>query len=465
MSGVRKFLVGGLVGALVGLAVVPKRRKARKAQRVGADPVSSSAPVGTVEADSLTAEPETWPSESVPEPEAVPELDAETPAPAFEPTTAPAPAPSDEFAWAEPEEAPYVEYEPPAPSGPDLVDATPVFVAGGAALLAGGAEALIEEAPVDEAPVEEVVAPEEAPASVEEPAVEWRTPEPVADDAVGGEDVAESDIESPVTGEGWAATETEQLETVVEPEYEIVEVEPETIVEVDAPTAAGIADLKARIEETRRRIQQELDQPFAVDEEDLVEEEEPAEAPSGAIEALEPTAPPPVADVEVAEAVERPAQEPADEPAFFAESVETFEESSEIFVATETAAPAFEPAAEAVEEPAAEPVEEPIEGPEPTPDVEDEGRDGFESTEGTGAESVDAVGGDDFDHEAMRRRIEETRSRLKAKAFDAMMKGESALLGRDEEGNLPPSEPAGAEAPVDSDVAETIESALSEEEY
>ena len=31
----------------------------------------------------------------------------------------------------------------------------------------------------------------------------------------------------------------------------------------------------------------------------------------------------------------------------------------------------------------------------------------------------------------MRRRIEETRARLKAKAFDAMMSGEAALLSRD----------------------------------
>ena len=37
------------------------------------------------------------------------------------------------------------------------------------------------------------------------------------------------------------------------------------------------------------------------------------------------------------------------------------------------------------------------------------------------------------DYDAMRARIELTRSRLKAKAFDAMMAGESALLGRDPE--------------------------------
>jgi len=35
------------------------------------------------------------------------------------------------------------------------------------------------------------------------------------------------------------------------------------------------------------------------------------------------------------------------------------------------------------------------------------------------------------DYNAMRARIEQTRGRLKAKAFDAMMTGESALLGRE----------------------------------
>ncbi|MBN2205019.1 MAG: hypothetical protein JW767_08355, partial [Thermoleophilia bacterium] len=36
-----------------------------------------------------------------------------------------------------------------------------------------------------------------------------------------------------------------------------------------------------------------------------------------------------------------------------------------------------------------------------------------------------------IDQAEMRRRIEETRARLKAKAFDAMMSGEAALLSRD----------------------------------
>ena len=61
----------------------------------------------------------------------------------------------------------------------------------------------------------------------------------------------------------------------------------------------------------------------------------------------------------------------------------------------------------------------------------------------------------------MRSRIEETRSRLKAKAFDAMMTGESALLGRDPEGaevNLPVA------SEVDGDIVQTIDETLREEE-
>ena len=65
-----------------------------------------------------------------------------------------------------------------------------------------------------------------------------------------------------------------------------------------------------------------------------------------------------------------------------------------------------------------------------------------------------------IDYDAMKSRIEMTRSRLKAKAFDAMMSGESALLGRD---------PANFERKkvvpkVDSEVNDTIETSLREEE-
>ncbi len=65
------------------------------------------------------------------------------------------------------------------------------------------------------------------------------------------------------------------------------------------------------------------------------------------------------------------------------------------------------------------------------------------------------------DYDSMKSRIESTRSRLKAKAFDAMMTGEAALLGRDLEGRTRSN---GDVAGVDSDIDETIETSLREEE-
>ena len=62
----------------------------------------------------------------------------------------------------------------------------------------------------------------------------------------------------------------------------------------------------------------------------------------------------------------------------------------------------------------------------------------------------------------MRRRIEETRARLKAKAFDAMMSGEAALLARDS-GEKPV--PRDVDVPVDNDVAETLDESLSQDDY
>ncbi len=62
----------------------------------------------------------------------------------------------------------------------------------------------------------------------------------------------------------------------------------------------------------------------------------------------------------------------------------------------------------------------------------------------------------------MRRRIEETRARLKAKAFDAMMSGEAALLSRDSgEKPVPGSDTPELDAETDS----AIDESLSQEEY
>ena len=62
----------------------------------------------------------------------------------------------------------------------------------------------------------------------------------------------------------------------------------------------------------------------------------------------------------------------------------------------------------------------------------------------------------------MRRRIEETRARLKAKAFDAMMSGESALLSRDT-GEKPV--PRGGDVDVAPDISSSLDESLSQEDY
>lgn len=63
------------------------------------------------------------------------------------------------------------------------------------------------------------------------------------------------------------------------------------------------------------------------------------------------------------------------------------------------------------------------------------------------------------DYDSMKDRIESTRSRLKAKAFDAMMTGEAALLGRDQDG----APRSAGDVEVDRDIDETIETSLQEE--
>ena len=79
---------------------------------------------------------------------------------------------------------------------------------------------------------------------------------------------------------------------------------------------------------------------------------------------------------------------------------------------------------------------------------------------GTPAEAVASGNGSDYD--AMRARIELTRSRLKAKAFDAMMSGETALLGRDSEESAAAAKRAAA---FDSEIDQTVDSTLREDDH
>ena len=171
------------------------------------------------------------------------------------------------------------------------------------------------------------------------------------------------------------------------------EYEPPAAAEYGAvAAAAGVdaalgEDLKSRIEETRRRIREELEKPFAAVDQETPEITTPGPAPIAGAPAETPT---PVIG----------------EPISISPG--------------------------------------PVDGGAASP-----------------AAAAAAAGGNGSDYDAMRARIELTRSRLKAKAFDAMMAGESALLGRDAEKSSSQARPA---VNFDREIEQTVESTLREEE-
>jgi hypothetical protein len=217
-------------------------------------------------------------------------------------------------------------------------------------------------------------------AEIERPTHEERTGWP-------GASWSDEVVEAPVgTTDALEAVEMEEppLEARLVEETVVEALIEEQIVEVPIPE--HMDDLKARIEETRRRIRHELEQPFMSAD-----------------------------DVGAA---------PADDW---------------------TVSPAV-PVAEPVAEPAVSPEPDLAESPVAMVDYDSE---------------AEAVVEEPVDYDSMKSRIETVRSRLKAKAFDAMMSGESALLGRDTED----AEHRRRVAPsVDSEVDETIETSLREEE-
>ena len=273
-------------------------------------------------------------------------------------------------------------------------------------------EPLVAEEPTEDAPVEEAPVAEAAAAEA-----------PVAEASAVDESIAETPTAEEPAAPEWsyfkmdaeAVRPAPELEPEPEPEpdlalepfmvvplYEVKEtipVEPVTATvpvdeapateETAAPAQAAAEaalgeDLKSRIEETRRRIREELEKPFAAVDE--------PEAPAPAAAAPSPF---------------RPA---ASAPAI-GEAMET----------SPVVPPAAVPVAAAPADPSA-----------------------------NGA-----------DYDAMKARIELTRSRLKAKAFDAMMAGESALLGRDEEEI---ATAAKRTVTFDSEIEQTVDNTLREED-
>ncbi len=280
--------------------------------------------------------------------------------------------------------------------------------------------------------------------AAEEPATEtsaWGEPAPetAVDDASS---VAEAVEAEPPAGEAPAwpveAEEADVQEDVVLPAP--LEASPLT---EDAPAETAAAPV-----EERAPAWDVHEEPVA-EERETVEEPAAWETPVGGTETEmaaaadldteTPSSAPLVSEAGVDTAPWSATDEPpaVEEPPATTESLAVEEEVPEAAVAEPLVAE--EPRATAIEEPpvgeptAAAPVaEEPV----------------IREDEGEGAA---------IDQAEMRRRIEETRARLKAKAFDAMMSGEASLLSRDS-GEKPVPE---GSVDLDSEAAAQLEEGLS----
>jgi len=327
------------------------------------------------------------------------------------------------------------------------------------------AEAPVEGSRVTEPPTEaayeepqivvEPAALEEA-VIVEEPS-EGPTDEPTATEQSGSEEV--------VTHEEAVAAGPEIADAVAD-EHVIASEEAVVVADAAAPGPAvlesvtveetGSEDLRARIEETRAAVETDIAEPFApAVAEAIVEEAEVAREPAAEEPVVEATAP--STDdtvVEGAPAEEAEYEAPAEEPRAWEipyeedASHEAEPPAEAPVVAMEVVEPVVDEEAAAAEPAVAEIAEESVAEAPPADEPVAE------------APPVRESGA--IDQAEMRRRIEETRARLKAKAFDAMMSGESALLSRDS-GEKPV--PTGEDVKLDGELESTIDESLSQEEY
>ncbi len=436
MDNLATFLLGGAVGAALGyIASRRDRKKADKSPEYRTVEVPPAAPVASREEPALRVEA----SKMVTEVVGAEATAATTEAEVIEsPEAAEAAAAEAEKIVAEAAGAETAEIAAEAAAAEATAEEVPAVEMPGAEGPAEEfAETPAEEAFAPEAAVAETAAPEaeEPAAAVAEFAPETETVahesgmEPVAEVEafvaeaepeiiefwepadMAGE--AQAIAEETVFAAAAAASEVDAVPFEIEvAEIDTAPVEAETI-DTEAPetplTAAtgaeaataisSIDDLKARIEETRRRIRQELEQPFI----------SPADIEGTADWTVSPVVPVDGETTAGAAGVEEPAAEQGEAMA----DAMAYSASPEEIAAEITA--------ECAEEIAPEPV----------------------------------------DYESVKSRIELTRSRLKAKAFDAMMTGESALLSRDPEGAPPPQS---AMPVIDSEIDQTIETSLSEQD-
>ena len=422
---VMRFLLGLAIGAGVALLVAPKSGRELRSQLAGGasgkllgaapDQYPQPEPGAAWGGAATVVEEEPWaPAEMVVEETAVAEEAVAEAAPK------PFPAWSDEP----------VETE----SGDDLrarIDETRAVLESELAqpFAADSAERADEAAAVaDEAVVEAVAAEIVA----EEAVVEAAEAEIVAEEAVVeaavDEVVAEEAVEEAVVAEE-VAEEVEVEEAVADEvvaEAPLVGQEPEPFVGPVVPPQL-VPDPAVAAEPVTEELPPEKPHAWEIDYDAETTAEVPAAEVAAAVAAA--AVPEPVAEEPVA----------AEEPIAVEEPL-----AAEEPVAVE-APVADEPAV--LDEPAV--AEEPVVAEEPAAPVAEE-------------PPAPAREGGGIDQAEMRRRIEETRARLKAKAFDAMMSGEAALLSRDS-GEKPV--PSADDVKVDDETDSAIDESLSQEEY
>ena len=459
MARLLRFLFGCALGATVAVLVTPKSGRAVRQQLL-----SAARPVLLTRGPDEDAEPQDeqpWARRAEPaaeEPAAAAAVSEEAASEWF-------PA-SDAASMVVAPEEPAWEWFPtePAASEPAAVEEAPAA----------------EEAPVpeeslviEEAPAaEEPPAAEEAPVAEESLAIEEPPAEAVADTprpaeledlrmriAAARESLGSAIAQparTPPTSEWFVAPEVFEAAPEVEqpaPEEPVAE-EPvleETALEMFLVKEPPVEE--AAPEEVAPEVletEPEVEQPAP--EEPVTEEAAPESAFSEQTE-VEEAAPEELAPEELA--VEEPiAEETVPEESWLEEP------PLEMFLVKEPPAEpraAYEPptvdelhVAEDVAPEGEAPVEEPAAEAAPSPDSAQ-----------PEAQTVRPVRESSIDPAEMRRRIEETRARLKAKAFDAMMSGEAALLSRDSGESSVPRE---ADVGVGDDVAQTIEEGLSEDD-
>ena len=476
-----KFLLGLAAGATVAALVTPKSGREMREQLLAGvsgrllpptpepqtlleEPTHAASPVATAEPEAVepgpelvsesVAEPAPWLS-PVPEP-AAEEPAAEEPSPLASTTYVEAPVAEDAEVGVWPEEQETVASEPeesPWNAGVAAAVETPLYSE-------PTAEEAVETPPYSEPAAEEAV---EAPLYSEPAAEEATEPSPTeVEDLKPRIEATRAAVESEIA-EPFAPVAEPVAESEVTQEIPPVAEAPA----VDAPVAEEQVAAEPVVEDQVGSETASWAEPRApeaaapvVEEPTPWEEPRAAEAPVTEAPVPPPLAPSPFAGTTPAEAYVAPPSYGAPEEPAVEEAPPLVEEPASAWEAYEEPAPEPSAAAWAPDTPglvadiaqvplaAEEPdVEEPV-AAEPAleePAVEEPVAD-VPAAEAPVAEAPIAeappvaeeppvtdepVEGHPIDQAEMRRRIEETRARLKAKAFDAMMSGEAALLSRD----------------------------------